>query len=58
MDLSIAGKVYIDGALQANELPLLNTSPNGLSYVRFRSTAEEEDLAGFLVEHIKANVVW
>lgn len=39
-------------------LPLNNTSRNGICYVRLRSTAREQDLAGWLVEHITANVDW
>lgn len=50
--------VYIDGTLLPMTLPLNNTSRNGICYVRFRSTAREEDLAGWLVEHITANVDW
>jgi hypothetical protein len=51
-------KVYINGSLQPEELPLNNISRDGVCYVRFRSTAQDEDLAGWLVEHIKADVVW
>ena len=53
-----ACKVYIDGRLQSKRLHLTSTSVNGICYARFRSTAEEEDLAGWLVESINADVVW
>jgi hypothetical protein len=48
----------IDGIPQKPPLPLRHPSRNGVCYARFRSTAPEEDLAGFLVEFIKADVVW
>lgn len=48
--------VSIDGVQQAMKLRLQNTSRDGISYVRFRSTASEEDLAGFLVEFIDVEV--
>jgi len=51
-------QVAIDGILQRETLPLLNPSRNGICYARFRSTAPAEDLSGFLVESIKADVVW
>ena len=51
-------RMYIDGTLLPMTLPLNNTSRNGICYVRFRSTAREEDLAGWLVEHITASVDW
>ena len=53
-----ACRVYIDGHLQSKGLPLKNTSRNGICYVRFRSTAADEDLAGWLVETVKADVIW
>lgn len=46
--------ISIDGVQQAMKLRLQNISRDGICYVRFRSTAEEEDLAGFLVESIRA----
>ena len=50
-------KVYIDHILQKQTLPIKNKpSIDGVNYVRFRSTAEREDLAGFLVESIEADV--
>ncbi len=49
-------RLYVDGQQQAESLRLLNSSLNGICYVRFRSTAEEEDLAGFLVESIRAEI--
>ena len=51
-------RVHIDGRLQPKNLPLKNRSRNGICYVRFRSTAEDEDLAGWLVETVKADVIW
>lgn len=49
-------RVYIDDVLQPERLSLRNPCRDGLSYVRFRSTAQEEDLAGFLVESIRADI--
>ncbi len=50
-------KVYIDHILQKQTLPIKNKpSIDGINYVRFCSTAEGEDLAGFLVESIEADV--
>jgi len=51
-------RVFINDIAQPWSLRLLRPSRNGISYVRFRSTAEEEDLAGFLVESIRAKVEW
>lgn len=51
-------RVYIDGRLQSKQLSLNNTSRNGVCYARLRSTAEDQDLAGWLVESIKADVIW
>jgi len=51
-------KVYINGIQLPQSLKLNNTSPNGICYARFRSTASEEDLAGWTGEHVKAKVVW
>ena len=51
-------KVYINGTLLPQALKLKNTSPNGICYSRFRSTAAEADLAGWIVESIKAKVEW
>ena len=48
--------VFINGKVLDQRLPLNKTSRNGISYVRFRSTAPEEDLAGWLVESIDADV--
>jgi hypothetical protein len=53
-----ACRVYIDGRLQSKGLPLKNISCNGICYVRFRSTAADEDLAGWMVDSIKADVIW
>ncbi|MHC4878422.1 MAG: sialidase family protein [Planctomycetota bacterium] len=49
-------RVSINGTLLPERLPLKNASRNGICYVRFRSTAPDEDLAGWLVESIKANI--
>ncbi|KAA0131519.1 exo-alpha-sialidase [Gimesia chilikensis] len=38
------------------ELPLRHPTLNGLSYVRFRSTAEQPDLEGLLVEQVEVTV--
>lgn len=38
------------------ELPLRHPTLNGLSYVRFRSTAEQTDLEGLLVEQVEVTV--
>ena len=38
------------------ELPLRHPTLNGLSYVRFRSTAKETDPLGFLVEKVKVTI--
>jgi hypothetical protein len=51
-------RVFVDGRQQAESLRLRNTSTDGICYVRFRSTAQEEDLAGFLVESIRSQIDW
>ena len=48
--------VTIAGASTELRLPLRRASVNGISYVRFRSTAPTEDLSGYLVSHVKASV--
>ncbi|MEM1084583.1 MAG: sialidase family protein [Verrucomicrobiota bacterium] len=48
--------VRINGHQLSKSLPLKNPSPNGVSYVRLRSTAPDEDLAGWLVESLRATV--
>jgi hypothetical protein len=48
-------RVSIDGTPLDRELPLRSVTRNGISYVRFRSTAAAEDLAGYLVEWIEAD---
>ena len=54
---NIACKVYIDNVLQKQTLPLKNLpSIDGINYIRFRSTADSEDLAGLLIESIAANL--
>jgi hypothetical protein len=49
-------RVSIDGTPLENELPLRNVARNGVSYVRLRSTAQMEDLAGYLVEWLEAEI--
>jgi len=49
-------EVYINGKLQTTKLPLLNASINGISYVRFRSTAINPDTNGFYVEYVKSKI--
>jgi hypothetical protein len=44
------------GAAAPIRLPLRRTSVNGISYVRFRSTAPDDDLNGYLVGPVKARV--
>lgn len=51
-------RVSVNDALLPGTLPLTNSSRNGLCYVRLRSTAPEEDLAGWLVAGIKARIDW
>ncbi|MFC2075559.1 sialidase family protein [candidate division KSB1 bacterium] len=54
---NMACKVYVDNVLQKQTLPIKNKPGiDGINYVRFRSTAESEDLGGFLVESIEADV--
>lgn len=48
--------ISVDGVQQAMKLRLQNSNRDGINYVRFRSTAAQEDLAGFLVESIEAEV--
>ncbi len=51
-------RVFIDGVQQPESLRLQNSSLDGICYVRFRSTAQETDLAGFLVESIRSEIDW
>ncbi len=51
-----ACRVTVDGRLQSKNLVLKNISRNGICYVRFRSTAADEDLAGWMVERVRAEV--
>ncbi|MCW5980444.1 MAG: exo-alpha-sialidase [Bryobacteraceae bacterium] len=46
----------IDGVPSKVRLPLNRSSVNGIGYVHFQSTAEDEDTAGFLVESVGARV--
>jgi len=49
-------RVSIDGTQLGIELPLRSVTRNGVSYVRLRSTAPIEDLAGYLVEWLEAEI--
>ena len=49
-------RVAIDGTLLGIELPLRNVASNGVSYVRLRSTAQVEELVGYLVEWLEAEI--
>ena len=40
----------------AGALPLLHQTLNGLSYIRLRSTADEIDTAGFLLDRVKVSI--
>jgi len=40
----------------AETITVLNPTLNGVSYVRFRSTAQDVDLAGFLVDQVAVNI--
>lgn len=48
--------VQIDGKMLLQKLPLKEPCENGISYVRFRSTAIWPDNDGFLIESVQANV--
>ncbi|MGY8640084.1 MAG: sialidase family protein [Verrucomicrobiales bacterium] len=48
-------RVTVDDTM-ACQLPVLNPTLNGLSYLRLRSAAIEKDTAGFLVEKVKVNI--
>lgn len=48
-------RLVINGAL-ASELPLRHRTLNGLSYLRFRSTAKGEDPEGLLVERVQVSI--
>jgi len=41
---------------QVATIPVLNPTLNGISYVRFRSTARDEDAAGFLVDRVAVSM--
>ena len=47
--------VFADDEL-AGELPLRNETLNGISYIRFRSSARQIDTAGFLVDSVTASI--
>ncbi|MFC1606496.1 sialidase family protein [Candidatus Latescibacterota bacterium] len=47
--------VLVDGE-EVSWLKMLNETVNGASYVRFRSGADEVDIAGMLIESVKADV--
>jgi BNR repeat-like domain len=48
-------ELFIDDRL-VEKLPLLNKTLNGISYVRLRSTANEIDPAGFLVDDLHVSI--
>jgi len=48
-------QLLVDGA-NAATLNVRNTTLNGVSYVRFRSSAKEIDTAGFLVDSVKVRI--
>ncbi|APZ95285.1 sialidase family protein [Fuerstiella marisgermanici] len=48
-------RVLVDG-MPAGTLPLNNATLNGISYVRFRSSATSLDAAGFLVDSVKVQI--
>jgi hypothetical protein len=48
-------QVLIDGIV-AGVLPIKNETLNGISYVRFRSTARTVDSAGFLVDSVSVSI--
>ncbi|MCA9069831.1 MAG: hypothetical protein KDA84_12950, partial [Planctomycetaceae bacterium] len=47
--------LHINNRLAAR-LPLRSPTLNGLSYVRFRSTANDVDEAGFLVDNVEVSI--
>jgi hypothetical protein len=47
--------VLVDGR-EAARLPVAHQTLNGLSYVRFVSTASERDPSGFLVERVAVDI--
>ena len=53
---STACRLYIDGQPFSRPLELARPSENGICYVHFQSTAEEEDRAGFLIEAVRAQI--
>ncbi len=47
--------LFVDGQ-QVGDVPLRNKTLNGISYIRFRSTAEQVDTAGFLVDSVSVSI--
>jgi BNR repeat-like domain len=48
-------RLHVDGR-NAGQLKVQNGTLNGLSYIRFRSTAKELDTAGFLVDNVNVSI--
>lgn len=48
-------QVFVDGA-KVDQLSIKNSTLNGVSYIRFRSTARDPDTAGFLVDSVKVSI--
>ncbi|MCA9121073.1 MAG: exo-alpha-sialidase [Planctomycetaceae bacterium] len=55
-DLSGAKCVLSVDDKRVGEVPVRNKTLNGISYIRFRSTAHEIDAAGFLVDSVSVSV--
>ena len=55
-DLSSSKCLLLVDEKPAGEVPLRNTTLNGISYIRFRSAAREIDAAGFLVDSVSASI--
>ena len=47
-------QLFVDDVRKIENLPLNNSSLNGISYVHFHSPAVETDSLGFLIEHVHA----
>ena len=50
------GLDHHQGDAKPIELPLRHPTLNGLSYLRFRSTAKEADALGLLVENVRVTI--
>lgn len=46
-------KLLIDGTVVDLKLPNMRSSINGISYVHFQASSDEEDLNGFLIESVE-----